>query len=219
MWYTAPMRARRIALGAVPLLVLLAGCGPIRFADVIKAPVDVSGGRALQVLTSRLSPALLDQLGGSVPDTWPPGAPRVTEDLPFEASLAIHRADLGAVGQDLAAVSSGQAVLRIRGGDVTYDAGDLTQTITAATLWVAPAGVTTTTGDGAKEVGYLTGLSSGSGSLVFQPGGRYALGQGITAADATLIVRFVMSFDSAQNGARPGGNGKLELDLNVDVLK
>jgi len=211
---------RRLVPFALVLFVAVAGCGQrLVLNDLVTVPVPVSGDAAAQALTARLSPGLLAELGGAVPDTWPASAPRVAEDLPLVSSLQVSRADLGAVGSDLAAVSSGQAVLRLRGGDVTFDAGTLTQTVAAGVMYVGPPGATTLTDDGVKRVGHLTGLDSGQGTLVFDPGGRHALSQGILADQATVLVRLVMPFDSAENPARPAGDGTVRLDLHVDVLK
>ncbi len=211
---------RRLVPAALVVLVAVAGCGQrLVLNDMITVPVPVSGTAAAQALTARLSPSLLAELGGSVPNPWPASAPRVAEDLPLVSSLQVKRADLGAVGSDLSAVASGQAVLRLRGGDVTFDPGTLTQTVVAGVVYVGPPGVTATTDDGVARVGHLTGLGAGQGTLVFDPGGRHALSQGILADEATLLVRLIMPFDTAENPARPAGDGTVRLDLHVDVLK
>lgn len=211
---------RRLVPVALALSVAAAGCGgKLVLSDTITAPMPVSGAAAARALTERLSPALLAEVGGSLPDTWPASAPRVAVDLPLVSSLQVHRADLGAVGTDLAAVAKGQATLRIRTGDVTLDNGTLNHGVVAGVLYVGPPGVTSPTDDGVLRVGYLTGLASGAGAVVFDPGGRHDLAEGILADQATILVRLVMPFDSAENPAKPTGSGTLRIDLHVDVLE
>lgn len=205
---------------AAGVLAGLAGCGErLRYADTIQVPLTVNGVKALPGLEAALPPDVLASLGGAVPETWPDDAPHVARDVPFEIAVRIDRADLGAVGEDLAAVGTGEAEIRVRAIDAAYDPGTLTHPLVAGTLWVAPDDAEGTADPRAERVGHLTGLDADGGALVFDPGGRAALAARFADPRLTLVVSLTLAFDTRHAAARPQGQGGLDLTVHADILR
>ncbi len=213
------MSARRL----VPLFALATLCAcdqRLRYEDTIAVPIEVPGEAARADLEAQLSPALLEALGGSVPDPWPVWAPRVALDLALAREVPVVQSQLGKVGEDLARVGAGTVEARLRGGHYTYDPGTLTHPVVSGELFVLPDAETPLDDPEAHRVGTLDGLEEARvGTLVFQPGGRRALLDGLASPSSVLRLRLWMDFDTGRDRALPGGQGSLDLDLIVDVFR
>jgi hypothetical protein len=213
------MRACRLWL-LVALATLCACDQRLRYADTIAVPLEVPGEAARADLEAQLSPALLEALGGSAPDPWPDWAPRMVLDLALEREVPVVQAQLGKVGEDLARVGAGEVEARLRGARYTYDPGTLTHPVVTGELFVLPDAGTPLDDPEARRVGTLDGLEEArEGTLVFQPGGRRALLDGLASASSVLRLRLWMDFDTGRDRALPGGQGSLDLELVVDVFR
>ncbi|MDF1563460.1 MAG: hypothetical protein P1V51_10460 [Deltaproteobacteria bacterium] len=216
----SPRRHVFLLLAALPLLLAGPGCGQrIRYEDTIQIPLPIPGDRALEVLEATVSPALLREMGGTLPDPWPLDAPRLTEDLVFGVSVPLSQADLDRVGEDLAAVGAGDAEARLLRVDFTHDRGDLTHPVVSGEVWVVPEAGGPLDVPGAHRIGTLEGLENGTGSMVFQPGGRRALTDALAQAQTALDLQLLMTFDTGRQRSLPGGRGEIALTVHVDVLK
>lgn len=202
------------------LLPLSIGCADrIRYQDSIKVPIVVAGQQAWGPLYTALPDGLIELFGNELPDPWPADAPSYSADLQVETVVRVRHDQLGEVGADLSQVAAGEAEIRLRHIDLTFDKGDLNLPAVSGQLWVSPDEEFPIDEAASSRVGYLTGLESGTGEVVFIPGGRRALQDFLVASSGALVLRVLLAFDTRENRALPAGEGALELDIAIDVLK